>query len=76
MPQSQRRWPPRSIGDVLVDQQRNAGRGQDGLDDRRAEDGVVIAHDGKALRAGDVAQNFGAAVHGAQNEVGRQRGDS
>jgi len=46
------------------------------LDLRRAEDGVVVSHDGEALRAGDCAEGLRTAVHGAHGKGAGQRGEA
>jgi len=60
-------------GDVFVDQKRDADGRKDGADGGRAEDGVVVAHDGEALRAVDAVEEACAVLHGVHGEAAAER---
>ena len=59
--------------DVFVHKQRDINRGQALMDDGRAEEGVVVAHDGESLGTGDASEDFSATMHRPQDEATGQR---
>ncbi len=57
--------------DVLVDEQRQAIGLHVVANDARADDGIVVAEDAEANRAGEGAEDFGAAGSGGEGDINR-----